>query len=201
DGEVRVAVVPPAQMFRNLEAGTIDGYCAGEPWNTIAVRAGAGWCPMWSAAHAPGHVEKVLMVTEGFAKTRGAEHAALIAALHDAAVWCDAPENREELSKLLSAAVFLNLPARVIAPALLGRFDCGHGRVEDVPDFVVFHRGEANAPTIAKATALQNELAAAGILPVDVDPELPRRLFREDVYRDALNPHRTHEPPAVPHLR
>jgi len=31
--------------------------------------AKAGWCPTWSAAQAPGHVEKVLMVTARFAKT------------------------------------------------------------------------------------------------------------------------------------
>jgi two-component system, oxyanion-binding sensor len=43
--DVRIVIVPPAQMFRNLAAGTIDGYCAGEPWNTLAVREGAGWCP------------------------------------------------------------------------------------------------------------------------------------------------------------
>ena len=75
------SIVPPAQMFRNLQAGTIDGFCAGEPWNSLAVRAGVGWCPTWSAAQAPGHVEKVLMVTERFAETRAAEHAALISAL------------------------------------------------------------------------------------------------------------------------
>jgi ABC-type nitrate/sulfonate/bicarbonate transport system substrate-binding protein len=56
DQDVRIAIVPPAQMFRNLEAGTIDGYWSGEPWNSIAVRAGVGWCPTWSAAQAPGHV-------------------------------------------------------------------------------------------------------------------------------------------------
>ncbi|MES2697054.1 MAG: ABC transporter substrate-binding protein [Verrucomicrobiota bacterium] len=61
--DVRIVVVPPAQMFRNLAAGTIDGFCSGEPWNSVAVREGAGWCPTWSAAQQPGHVEKVLMVT------------------------------------------------------------------------------------------------------------------------------------------
>lgn len=193
DGDVRVAIVPPAQMFRNLEAGTIDGYCAGEPWNTIAVRAGAGWCPTWSAAHAPGHVEKVLMVTERFASARAGEHAALTAALAEAAAWCDAPENREALANLLSAAAFLNLPARVVAPALLGQFDCGHGRVERVPDFVVFHRDGANIPAADKAAALQRELVAAGILSVETDASLPGRLFREDLYRAALNLPSSHE--------
>ena len=38
--DVRIAVVPPAQMFRNLAAGTLDGYCVGEPWNTLAVQEG-----------------------------------------------------------------------------------------------------------------------------------------------------------------
>ncbi|HYP15656.1 MAG TPA: CmpA/NrtA family ABC transporter substrate-binding protein [Opitutus sp.] len=201
DADVRIAVVPPAQMFRNLQAGTIDGFWSGEPWNSFAVRSGIAWCPTWSAAQAPGHVEKVLMVTEDFAAKRTGEHAALVGALAEAAEWCDVPENRDELARLLGAAQFLNLPARVIAPALLGRFDCGHGRVEQVPDFLTFHRNEANVPTPGKGAALQSELVSAGLLPADVDPELPRRLFREDLYRDALNLHHTHETISLPDFR
>lgn len=186
--DVRIVVVPPAQMFRNLAAGTIDGYCAGEPWNTLAVREGAGWCPTWSAAHAPGHVEKVLMVTARFAKTRASEHLALVAALAEACAWCDEPQHREALAELLSDARYLNVPARVIAPALTGRFDCGHDRVENVPDFHVFARDDANVPTAAKAAALQAELVAAGLLsPATLAPDLPRRLFREDLHRSALS--------------
>lgn len=191
--DVRIAIVPPAQMFRNLQAGTIDGFCSGEPWNSIAVRADVGWCPTWSAAQSPGHIEKVLMVTESFAAGRSGEHAQLVGAVAEAAEWCDEPGNREELATMLGAAPYLNLPARVITPALLGQFDCGHGRLEDVPGFVVFHRDGANVPSSEKAVQLQDELRAAGILPSDVPPELPRRLFREDLYRAALNPHHTHE--------
>ena len=198
DRDVRVVVVPPAQMFRNLVAGTIDGYCAGEPWNTLAVREGAGWCPAWSAAQSPGHVEKVLMVTRRFAETRATEHAALVAALAEACAWCDVPSNRPLLAELLSESRWLNLPSRVIAPALLGKFDCGHDRVEHVPDFHVFHRGQANAPTAEKAVALQRALGAAGLLSPAAasDSELPRRLFRDDLYRDALHQHHLHEPTA-----
>ena len=201
--DVRIVVVPPAQMFRNLAAGTLDGYCAGEPWNTLAVREGAGWCPTWSAAHAPGHLEKVLMVTRRFAETRAAEHTALVAALHAACAWCDEPQNREPLAQLLADAHWLNLPARVISPALLGKFDCGFGRIENVPDFNVFHRGDANVPTVAKAAALQRALGTAGLLSpaAAADPELPRRLFREDLHRDALNQHHHHEPNTSPDLR
>jgi ABC-type nitrate/sulfonate/bicarbonate transport system substrate-binding protein len=193
--DVRIVVVPPAQMFRNLAAGTIDGYCAGEPWNTLAVREGAGWCPTWSAAQSPGHLEKILMVTRRFAEARAAEHAALVAALAEACAWCDEPQNREPLAQLLSEARYLNLSARVIAPALLGKFDCGHGRVEAVPDFHVFHRGEANVPSVAKAAALQHALGATHLLSPAAasDSELPRRLFREDLHREALHQHPLHE--------
>jgi ABC-type nitrate/sulfonate/bicarbonate transport system substrate-binding protein len=193
--DVRIVVVPPAQMFRNLAAGTIDGYCSGEPWNTLAVREGTGWCPTWSAAQAPGHIEKVLMVTRRFAETHPTEHALLISALTEACAWCDEPQNREPLAQLLADARYLNVSARVIAPALLGKFDCGHNHVETVPDFHVFHRGDANIPTAAKAAALQRSLGAAGLLSPAAasDSELPRRLFREDLHRDSLHHHPLHE--------
>lgn len=191
DRDVRIVVVPPAQMFRNLNARTIDGFCAGEPWNTLAVRENVGWCPAWSAALQPGHVEKVLMVTRRFAESQRTEHALLARSLAEAAAWCDEPQHREQLAEMLSGPNYLNLSARVIAPALLGRFDCGYGRTEAVPDFHVFHRGDAGVPTLDKAEALQRALGAAGLLsPVAAkDAALPRRLFREDLFREILNPH------------
>lgn len=188
DVEVRIVLVPPAQMFRNLEAGTIDGYCVGEPWNSVAVRAGVGWCPTWASVQCPGLVEKVLMVTERFATERAAEHAAMVAALAEAAEWCDHPGHRPRLATMLAGAPYLNLPERVLRPALVGPFDCGLGRQETVSDFVVFHRGGVNVPVEHKAAELQRALMTAKILPGDLDPAWPARLFREDLYRAAVEP-------------
>jgi two-component system, oxyanion-binding sensor len=204
DEHVRIVVVPPAQMFRNLTAGTIDGFYSGEPWNSLAVREKAGWCPSWSAAQQPGHVEKVLMVTRRFAEARTAEHGLLMTALAEACAWCDEPHNRERLSELLAQPQHLNLPVDVIAPALLGRFDRGHGQIEEVPNFHIFHQGDANVPTVAKAVALQRALSAAGLLPSAAanDPELPRRLFREDLHRAHLQPNQPiHAQATSPDLR
>jgi ABC-type nitrate/sulfonate/bicarbonate transport system substrate-binding protein len=189
--DVRIVTVPPAQMFRNLSAGTIDGFCAGEPWNSLAVRENAGWCPTWSAAQTHAHPEKVLMVKQRFAESRRAEHSALVAALAEACAWCDEPQNRERVAEILSQPRYLNLPVRVIAPSLLGRFDCGHDRIESVPRFHVFHGDDANVPSPTKAVALQRALGAAGLLSpaAAADPDLPRRLFRDDLHRDALIPH------------
>ncbi|MFT3867026.1 MAG: CmpA/NrtA family ABC transporter substrate-binding protein [Nibricoccus sp.] len=194
DRDVRFVVVPPAQMFRNLAAGTIDGYCAGEPWNTLAVREQVGWCPTWSASLQPGHIEKVLMVTERFATNRASEHAALVAALVEAAGWCDEPANRDPLAQLLSRAGYINQSMRIITPALSGVFDCGHHRSETVPDFLVFHKGNANQPTVAKAQLLQQELTEAGLLPGGpAASTLPALLFREDLYNHATRTNTSNE--------
>jgi len=194
DRDVRIVVVPPAQMFRNLAAGTIDGYCAGEPWNSLAVREKIGWCPTWSSAQQPGHIEKVLMVTERFAENQPAEHAALISALFEACAWCDKPANREPLAQLLARAGYVNQSAHILLPALTGVFDCGHGRTEAAPDFHVFHAGGANHPTTAKATAIQQELIKATLLPAgSATDQLPRRLFREDIFNQATRTNSPHE--------
>ena len=195
DRDVRVAIVPPAQMFRNLSAGTLDGYCSGEPWNTLAVQQGAGWCPARSANLSPGHVEKVLMVRSAFATRQPGEHAALIAAIAEAAAWCDEPQNRPALAELLSSPHYLNVPATVITPALLGRFVSGVGPAESVPDFHIFSRGDANAPTAQRATDLQAELVAAGLVPRALaSGSLPSRLFREDLFRSAITDLHQHAP-------
>lgn len=194
DRDVRIVVVPPAQMFRNLAAGTIDGYCSGEPWNTLAVRENIGWCPTWSAASALSPVEKVLMVTERFAQVRATEHEALIAALLEACVWCDQPANREALGQLLASAQYINQSSHVIAPTLLGQFDCGHGRVVNIPDFHVFHRDHANVPTVSKAEALQRDLVQAGLLKASqAAPTLPAQLFRESIFQAATRTPLPHE--------
>lgn len=200
--DVRIAVVPPAQMFRNLVAGTLDGYCVGDPWNTLAVQQNQGWCPTWSTLQAPGHVEKVLMMRDAFAERHAPVTSDLVAALTEAAAWCDEPENRHDLAQVLSATRYLNLSATAIEPALLGRFSPRPGVTENVPDFIVYSHGDANAPTPARATSLQHELVAAGLVPRSLlSPALPRRVFREDLYRTAtanLDPH-AHQQLKLPH--
>lgn len=184
DADARIVVLPPAQMVRNLEAGTIDGYAAGEPWNTLAVQRGLGWCPAWSAADRPDQMEKVLLVTQAFAEARAEEHARLLASVSEAGAWAETPENREELAQILADEAYLNVPAKAIAPTLLGRFDTGRGE-ESVPHFHVFHGPEVNVPTPEKGMEMQTRLAAARLIPRET--AMSKSLFRKDVYTAALS--------------
>lgn len=188
DRDVRIVVVPPAQMFRNLSAGTIDGFCSGEPYNTVAVKGQIGWIADWSAAHA-STPEKVLMATERFAFNRPQEHLALVAALHAACQWAEHPSNRAELVELLARSEYINQSVDSFLPALSGEINCGHGRHEISADFISFARNGANAPTLACAQTIQRELVEGGILPASLDRDMPHRLFREDLFRQA-----THSP-------
>ena len=186
--EVRIIVVPPTQMVRQLAAGTIDGFCAGEPWNRLAIREGTGWSPVLVSPPSTLLADKVLMATARFAKTRSRDHCALIAALIEACLWCDEPQNREPLAELLAEDRYLNVPSKDLTPDLLGRSATGQPDAPTAPDAIHFARDEANVPSAAKAQALQAALVAAGVIPASaVDTDTPRRLFREDLYREALS--------------
>ncbi len=186
--DVRVVIVPPPQLFRNLAAGTIDGYCVGDPWNSLAVREKTGWCPDLSPTLAAGHAEKVFMVLNDFAETRAGEHLALVAALAEAAALCDKPDFRPELCTLLARKEYLNVPARVIQSSLVGPFEAGHNTHFPATDFIQFHRNAANDPSAAKAAWLIEGFKRNRFLPagVTIPADLGAKIFRSDLHTLAL---------------
>lgn len=192
DKDVRIVVVPPPQLHRNLAAGTLDGYCVGDPWNTLAVREKNGWIAAVSADLAPGHPEKVVMVREDFAVARSEEHLALVAGVVEAAAMCSDPDFRPTLIKLLSRPEYLNLPARVIAPALEGPLALGAERgSRDAFDYIRFHEKEANSPTPLRAQWLIDGLVRHRLIPAGtvLPPDLARRVFRADLHAQARARH------------
>ncbi len=185
--DVRIVVVPPPQLFRNLAAGTIDGYCVGDPWNSLAVREKTGWCAATSNDLAPGHPEKVLMVRQDFAASEPDRHLAIVSALAEAAALCDDPAFRPELVKLLARREYLNLAERVVAASLMGPLDLGHDRRVEAADFIRYHRDGANDPTPAKAAWLIDGFTRHRFIPpgTDLPRDLGRRTFRSDLYHQA----------------
>src|ERR1017187_10154737 len=101
DRDVRVAVIPSALVYDTFRAGHLDGYCVAEPWNSLASAEGTGWIASTTSEIEPNHPEKVLLVLQDFAEKREEEHLRLIAALIEASRFCDVPENRVELVRML----------------------------------------------------------------------------------------------------
>lgn len=110
----------------------------------------------------------------------------MVRAIAAAGAWCDIPANRGELASLLSGKDYLRLPPEILRPALCGPFNFGQGRIEQTPDFLIYHAGQAHVPTEARALSVQRDLAATGLIAVQQAPELPRQLFREDLHHLAL---------------
>jgi ABC-type nitrate/sulfonate/bicarbonate transport system substrate-binding protein len=188
DRDVRIVIVPPPQMAGNLKAGHLDGFCAGEPWNSVAVQSQAGWIAATSAALDPGHPEKVLMVRRDFAERRASEHVALIAALLDACEFCDAPENREEVISTLARREYVGVSEDEIRPALTNELDFGHGISRHVEDFCIFHRYDANEPTEDKTAWALELIRASGLCKGQsaLNLSLGRKVFRHDIFKQAV---------------
>jgi len=188
DKDVRIVVVPPAAMFVNLKAGNLDGYCVGEPWNSIAVDSGDGWCPTVSAQLSPGHPEKVLMVRREFTETHAAEHVRLIAALIDACAYCEAPRNREALIATLSQPSYLDTVPDLLRRTLGGPFHFGGGRLERVPGFHRFSGGDTNEPSADKAQWILENLLRLGAIEnrTAIRTLSSGAVFRADLYEQAL---------------
>jgi ABC-type nitrate/sulfonate/bicarbonate transport system substrate-binding protein len=188
DRDVRIVVVPPPQMVANLRAGNLDGFCVGEPWNSVAVQSRVGVCVAVSAELDPGHPEKVLMVRQDFAEAREEDHLALLAAVLDACHYCDEPENHERIIEVLSRPQYVGVSAESLRCGITGRFDFGGGVVRNVSDFNAFHRYDANEPSGDKAAWVMNRLRASGIglEGNQFNFSLGRQIFRADIFEKAM---------------
>lgn len=185
--DVRIVIVPPPQMPANLQAGNLDGFCAGEPWNSMAVQARVGWCAAVSAELDPGHPEKVLMVRRDFAEERGEEHLALLAAVLEACEFCQAPENHKEIIATLSRPEYVDAPAAILRRGLGGPYDFGQGSARLVRDFCIFHGNDANEPSPEKAARMFDMMRASGLCPEPskLNSALGRRVYRQDIFCQA----------------
>lgn len=186
--DVDIVVVPPPQVHDCLKRGYLDGYCVAEPWSSLGLLQNIGFCTTLTSDFSPMHPEKVFMVTEAFHEEDPDRHLALLRALWDAAAFCDAPENRQDLSQLLSTSPYVDVPVEALNNALVGPFEMGMGNQTPADDAIVFHRHEANRPTLQKAAWVMNEIALHKIQPDLPKPSRSEILscFREDIYNDLL---------------
>lgn len=152
--EIQIIVLPARQMPEALRAGHIDGFCVSEPWNSVAVTTGAGWCPATSLLLPPLSPGKILLTRTAFADRSPDEHAALLRAMDEACQWCEDPRNRPGLVDLLSGCPWFRDVRPSLRPALLGPFDCGDGTRLPAHELLRFHGGGLNVPTPEKAAWL-----------------------------------------------
>jgi ABC-type nitrate/sulfonate/bicarbonate transport system substrate-binding protein len=186
DRDVRTVVIPSALVYETFRAGHLDGYCVAEPWNSAAALDGTGWIAATTSEIEPDHPEKVLLVLRDFAERRHEEHLRMIAALIEASRFCDEPESRPELARMLSQPQYFDVDRALLANALVGPFESGQGR-RSVKDFVIYDSRRAGAPTRAKGKWVFDLVQKIG--GNESNPalrgEIISKIFREDIFRKA----------------
>ncbi len=121
--DVLLSVTPPPQMPATLEAGTIGGYCVGEPWNQQAVIRGIGVPVTTNYDIWKNNPEKVFGVSDAWAQKNPKTHVALVKALILAGQWLDGGmDNRKEAAKILSKKDYVGADEEVIANSMTGTF-------------------------------------------------------------------------------
>ncbi|MEO1092002.1 MAG: CmpA/NrtA family ABC transporter substrate-binding protein [Pseudomonadota bacterium] len=118
--DVAIVVVPPPRVADALAAGQIDGFCAGEPWNRLAVTSGVGRLATTGLELWPDAMEKVLAFRACWADANDDVVQRLLQALLRAGTWLEPLDHRLEAASMLAAEPYLDQPPSLIAMSLLG---------------------------------------------------------------------------------
>jgi len=153
DAKALLSVTPPPQMPATMEAGTIHGYCVGEPWNQQAVFKGIGVPVITDYEIWKNNPEKVFGVSSEWAKENPNTHIRVVKAMIRAAMWLDENNNanRKEAVKILAKSTYVGADEDVIANSMTGTFEYEKGDKREIPDFNVFFRYNATYPFYSDA--------------------------------------------------
>ncbi|WP_078118867.1 CmpA/NrtA family ABC transporter substrate-binding protein [Thiosocius teredinicola] len=186
-----LSVTPPPQMPATLEAGTIYGYCVGEPWNQQAVFKGIGVPVITDYEIWKDNPEKVFGMNKEFTEKYPNTTVRVVKALLRAAKWLDANDNgnRPEAVKILSQSNYVGADYEVIANSMTGTFEYEKGDKRAVPDFNVFFRYNATYPYYSDAVWYLTQMRRWGqIAEPKADSwydEVAKSVYRPDIYKQA----------------
>ncbi len=185
DHDVDLTTIPPAQMVSNLQAGNIDGYCVGEPWNFRAALEGIGFTAATDLEIWPGHPGKVLGVREDWAAAHPNTHLALVKALLEACQYCNDQQNGPEIRELLCRPEYLDTEPQYIQLADSTPTVCDATNPVQYAHHLFFGDG-VNRPSRTEQLWIMTQMARWGTVPFPRNwVEILERLCRVDVFSTA----------------
>ena len=193
DADVLLSVTPPPQMPATLEAGTILGYCVGEPWNQQAVFKGIGVPITTNLDIWKNNPEKVFGVSRTWADANPKTLVAITKALIRAGKWLDENDgaNRKEAVEILSRPEYVGADFEVIANSMTGTFEFEKGDKRSMPDFNVFFRYHATYPFYSDCVWFLTQMRRWGQItepkPAEWYAETAKKIYLPDVWLEAAN--------------
>ncbi len=189
DAEVLLSVTPPPQMPATLEAGTIYGYCVGEPWNQQAVFKQIGVPVVTNYEIWKNNPEKVFVMTKKFVEENPNTAIAVTKALIKAGKWLDDPKNRPTAVGILSMPDYVGADSVVIANSMTGTFEFEKGDKRELPDFNVFFKYNATYPFYSDAVWFLTQMRRWGQITEEKEAawydETAKNIYRPDIWMKA----------------
>lgn len=187
DRDIEIVVLPPPLLPDALGSGGIDGYCVGEPWNSIGVASKGAHIATVKASIWQSSPDKVVGMRASWAETHPDLVAAIIRAVYRAGQWCADPANHAETAQIMSGSAYLNAAPEIVARALSGMFDIGGGSLRHVPDYFIPHASAANFPWKSHALWYYSQMVRWGeVTESRANAVTAAAAFRPDLYRVAL---------------
>ncbi|MBL8994690.1 MAG: ABC transporter substrate-binding protein [Spirochaetia bacterium] len=184
DNDVKTIVIPPPQMVANVKSGNMDAFCVGEPWNQQAINQGLTYTALMTQEIWKDHPEKSLGMRKEWVDKNPKAALAVLKAVLEAQIWCDKPENREELAKIVSKKSWINCAVDDILPRIQGNIDYGDGRPGKKNEFMKFF--SASFPYKSHDTWFLAETKRWGMLKGTVDyKKIVASVNRSDLWRQA----------------
>lgn len=195
DADVVLSVTPPPQMPATLEAGTILGYCVGEPWNQQAVIKGIGVPVTTNYDIWKNNPEKVFGVKAEWNEKNPNTHLAVVKALIRAGKWLDEMDasgklvNRQEAAKILSSKDYVGADEDVIDNSMTGTFVFQKTDVRPMPDFNVFFKYYASYPHYSDCIWFLTQMRRWGQIteskPAEWYAATAKEVYKPEIYRQA----------------
>lgn len=191
NADALLSVTPPPQMPATLEAGTIYGYCVGEPWNQQAVFKGIGVPVITDYEIWKNNPEKVFGMTREFTDKYPNTTVRIVKAMLRAARWLDENDNanRPAAVEILSRSEYVGADYDVIANSMTGTFEYEKGDKREVPDFNVFFRYFATYPYYSDGVWYLTQMRRWGQIAEQKSDDwyfdVARSVYRPDIYQRA----------------
>ena len=186
DSEVEIVILPPQLMSDGLASGQIDGFCVGEPWNSVAVHQGLGTLLTTKSSIWQSSPEKVLTMRESWAMDNDETVQALLKALYAAAIWCSDTANHKQLAQILSDDIYIGQKQDTIMAAFDGSIVGSNYSSADYRFFDTYARA-ATFPWQSHALWFYSQMVRWGQVDHSVAHiSIARQSYRPDIYRRAV---------------
>jgi nitrate/nitrite transport system substrate-binding protein len=182
-----LVVVPPPQMVANMQTGTMDTFCVGEPWGQRLVNKKLGYTAAQTGELWDKHPEKSFSLRADWVDANPKAAKALLMAVQEAQIWCDDPANLDEMCEIVAKDKYIKASVDDIKPRLAGTVDYGDGRkVKDSPFRMLFWAGDSSFPFKSHDAWFVTEDMRWGYLPANTDINaLVSKVNRADLWKEA----------------